>query len=57
MITRFVKEHGGVTRKLTSRQTGDLIKEVAKLYPVPASRLDHVIWRYTSGRKVFKDEE
>jgi hypothetical protein len=57
MITRFVKEHGGVTRNLTSRQTGDLIKQVAKLYPVPANRLDHVIWRFTSGRKVFKDEE
>jgi hypothetical protein len=55
MIIRFVKEHGGVTRKLTPRQTGDLIKQVAKLYPVPANRLDHVIWRYTSGRKIFKE--
>lgn len=57
MIIRFVKEHGGLTRALTPMQTGELIKQAAELYPVAANRLDHVIWRYTSGRKVFRDKE
>lgn len=55
MITRFVEKHGGVTRGLTPMETGDLIKQVANLYPVAANRLDHVIWRHTSGRKVSRD--
>lgn len=57
MIIRFVKKHGGITKELTPMETGDLIKQVAKLYPVAANRLDHVTWRYVSGRKVFKDRE
>lgn len=57
MITRFVKKHGDLSRDLTPRQTSDLIKQVAKLYPVAANRLDHAIWRYTSGRKVFRDAQ
>ncbi|MGN7149291.1 hypothetical protein ACTHQ6_09905 [Arthrobacter sp. SAFR-179] len=57
MIIRFVKEHGAIVRELTPMQTGDLIKQVATLYPVAANRLDHVVWRYASGRKVFRDKE
>ncbi|WP_455834245.1 hypothetical protein [Pseudarthrobacter siccitolerans] len=55
MIIRFVEKHGRTTRGLTPTETGELIRQVAKLYPVAAHRLDHVIWRYTSGRKVFRD--
>ena len=57
MIIRFVKKHGVISREMTTMETGDLIKQAAKLYPVAANRLDHVIWRFTSGRKVFKGKE
>jgi len=53
MIIRFVQKHAGLTRELTPMETADLFKQVAKLYAVDARRLDHLIWRYTSGRKVF----
>lgn len=56
MIIRFVEKHGGITGDLTPMETGDLIKQVATLYPVAANRLDHVIWRYSSGRQVFRDK-
>jgi len=55
MIIRFVQKHASLTRELTPMETADLIKQVSKSYPVEAHRLDHVIWRYTSGRKVFRD--
>jgi hypothetical protein len=57
MIIRFVEKQGGITRDLTPMETGDLIRQVAKLYPVAANRLDHVIWRYASGRETFKTDE
>lgn len=57
MIIRFVEKHGGITRDLTPMETGDLIKQVANLYPVAANRLDHVIWLYASGREIFRADE
>lgn len=51
MIIRFVEKHAGLTREISPMETADLIKQVAKLYSVDANRLDHVIWRYASGRK------
>jgi hypothetical protein len=57
MSIRFVERHGAITRGLTPTETGDLIRQVASLYPVAANRLDHVIWRYASGRETFKTDE
>jgi len=58
MVIRFVEEHlalGG--RRLTPTETAELIKDVAELYPTKPQRLDHVIWRYVSGRDVFREED
>ncbi|MFC9354090.1 hypothetical protein [Arthrobacter sp. NPDC057013] len=57
MVIRFVKKQAGITRDATPSQTADMIMAGAELYPVAANRLDHVIWRQASGRKVFRDEK
>lgn len=54
MIIRFVEKHAGLTREITPMEAADLIKQVAKLYPVAANRLDHVIWRYASRREFLR---
>ncbi|WAH97795.1 hypothetical protein [Arthrobacter sp. MMS18-M83] len=56
MVIRFVEEHAGLTTAVTPTQTAELIKKVAELYPTEARRLDHVIWRYASGREFFRAE-
>ncbi|MBT8162617.1 MULTISPECIES: hypothetical protein [Arthrobacter] len=56
MVIRFIEEYAGLTTALTPAQTTMLITEVAKLYPADARRLDHVIWRYASGREFRRAE-
>lgn len=58
MVIRFIKEHAGLDgKRITPKQAGALIREVAELYPTQARKLDHVIWRHVSGRKIFRDDE
>ncbi|MCU6480467.1 hypothetical protein [Arthrobacter sp. A2-55] len=56
MVLRFVEEHVGGGRTLTPMQTADLIKAVAQAYPTTPSKLDHIIWRYVSGRDILAPE-
>lgn len=52
MIWRFIYEHTSLTEgQITNSQAVDLIKMVAAGYPTEARKLDHVIWRYASGRE------
>lgn len=58
MVIRFIKEHAELgERDLSTSEAADLIRQVAELYPTEARRLDHVIWRYVSGRDVFKEQD
>lgn len=58
MVIRFVAKHAGLGgKKLTEKETADLIQQVAELYPTQPRRLDHVIWRHVSGRDTFKADE
>ncbi|MDQ0825359.1 hypothetical protein QFZ60_001532 [Arthrobacter sp. B2I5] len=58
MVIQFVAEHAGLDgERLTPMETADLIQQVAELYPTQPRRLDHVIWRYVSGREIFREEE
>jgi len=55
MVIRFIEEHAGLEdRAVTSKDAASLISQVAGLYPTQARKLDHVIWRYVSGRDVFQ---
>lgn len=52
MIWRFIYDHTSLTEgQITNSQAVDLIKMVAAGYPTEARKLDHVIWRYASGRE------
>lgn len=52
MIWRFIHEHTSLTEgQITNSQAVELIKKVAAGYPTEARKLDHVIWRYASGRE------
>lgn len=52
MIWRFIYDHTSLTEgQLTNSQAVDFIKMVAAGYPTEARKLDHVIWRYASGRE------
>lgn len=52
MIMRFIYGHTGLTAdQITSSEAVGLIKQVAANYPTEARKLDHVIWRYESGRE------
>lgn len=58
MVIRFIKEHAGLDgKRIVPKQAAALIREVAELYPTQARKLDHVIWRHVSGRKIFRDDE
>lgn len=58
MIIRFVEEHAGLEGKdITPMQTAELIGQVADRYPTQPRKLDHVIWRYVSGREIFRADE
>lgn len=58
MVIRFIKEHAGLDgKRITPKEAGALIREVADLYPTQARKLDHVIWRHVSGREVFRKDE
>lgn len=55
MIYRFIEEHTGLTsRQLGTRQATELVRSVADAYPTQARKLDHIIWRYASGRDLFQ---
>lgn len=55
MVIRFIKEHAGLeNRAVTPKEAARLISQVAELYPTQARKLDHVIWRYVSGRDVYR---
>ena len=54
MVIRFVERHAGVNvRGLSAMEVAELIRQTAEAYPVEPRRLDHVIWRYVSGRDTF----
>jgi hypothetical protein len=53
MVIRFVEEMTGL-KGLSPSATAEVIKEVARLYPADARRLDHVIWRYASRREFLR---
>lgn len=58
MVMRFIEEHAGLNgQQIGTSGATRLIREAADLYPTPVRRLDHVIWRYVSGRDVFQVEE
>jgi hypothetical protein len=58
MVIRFIKDNAELgDRRLSEDDAAALIKQVAELYPAEPRRLDHVIWRYVSGREVFREEE
>jgi hypothetical protein len=58
MVIRFIREHAQLgDRELSPSEAATLIKKVAELYPTEPRRLDHVTWRYVSGRDVFREEE
>lgn len=58
MVIRFIKQNAALEdQRLEPSEAADLIKKVAELYPTEPRRLDHVIWRYVSGREVFRAEE
>lgn len=57
MIYRFIQKHTGLTkRQLHTRKATELIRRVADAYPTEARKLDHVIWRYESGREFLRAE-
>lgn len=56
MVTRFVSRAlGGV--ELSPESAASLVREAAKLMGVPATDLDHAIWRKESGRTVSLDPD
>ena len=58
MIYRFIEEHTGLTsRQIGTRQATELLRSVAGAYPTQARKLDHIIWRYVSGRALFQPDE
>jgi hypothetical protein len=58
MVVRFIEEHAGLeNRAVTPQEAAWLIGQVAGLYPAQARKLDHVIWRYVSGREVCRAAE
>lgn len=55
MVIRFIEQHAGLDgARISPMQASNLIREVARLYPAPVRKLDHVIWRHVSGREVFQ---
>lgn len=51
MIIRFVEEHTSMAAGDASpMEIAELLRQVAKQYPTQVRKLDHVIWRLTSGR-------
>lgn len=58
MVMRFIEEHAGLEgQRISTSEATRLIREVADLYSTQVRKLDHVIWRYVSGRDVFREEE
>jgi hypothetical protein len=58
MIIRFIEEYAGLAdQSLMPMQAAELIKVTARLYPTEPRKLDHVIWRYVSGREIFRAGE
>lgn len=58
MVVKFVREHTGINSSdLDTVIVSDLIKRVAAAYPTQVRKLDHVIWRYVSGRQLFVAED
>ncbi|MGN6405685.1 hypothetical protein [Sinomonas sp.] len=54
MVVRFIREHTSINPSdLDTASVSDLIKQVAAAYPTQVRKLDHVIWRYVSGRRLF----
>ncbi|GAA2177222.1 heme peroxidase [Arthrobacter parietis] len=57
MILRFIQQHTDLGRsEISPHQAATLIKRVADAYPTTARKLDHVIWRHTSGREHLRPE-
>lgn len=58
MVIRFIRENAELgDRRFSEEEAAALSKKVAELYPTEPRRLDHVTWRYVSGRDVFREEE
>ncbi len=58
MVMRFIEEHAGLEgQRISTSEAISLIREAADLYPAQVRKLDHVIWRYVSGRDFFREEE
>ncbi|WP_024476660.1 hypothetical protein [Arthrobacter sp. CAL618] len=57
MILRFIEQHTKLdSRQINPSEAADLVMRVAEAYPTTARRLDHVIWRHTSGREHLMPE-
>lgn len=53
MVLKFLEEHTGlIGRKLGAEKATELISRVAAVYPTEARKLDHIVWRYSSGRPI-----
>lgn len=53
MVLKFIEEHTSlIGRNLGAKKATELISRVAALYPTEARKLDHVVWRYSSGRPI-----
>lgn len=53
MVLKFIEEHTSLnSRKLGVKKATELISLAAAAYPTESRKLDHVIWRHTSGRPI-----
>lgn len=53
MILKFLADHTDLeVTEMSKAKVTDLISRVANAYPTEPRKLDHVIWRFTSGRNV-----
>ena len=51
MIIRFAEKNSGIPPDTASpTEIAKLLANVADMYPTAVRKLEHVVWRYTSGR-------
>lgn len=53
MILKFIDEHTSLdTTTMETTKATELISRVAESYPTEPRKLDHIIWRFASGRNL-----
>lgn len=57
MVLRFIDEHTNLKAwEMGSEKVTEFISRTAAAYKTEARKLDHVIWRYASGRPIRSEE-